>query len=251
MVQPTLEARLTGREAKLGRAMGESRSAHGVVLLLPAGAPRSVRRRSPVTAAAMVPLARRLVRAGARENLVAHVVHYRCRGWNGGAAHTAHDARWAVEEAVRIYGDVPVCLAGVDVGARAALRAAGHPAVAAVVALGPWLPEGGQDPVDQLRERRTLLVHGSDDAACDPELSYRLAERAKKAGAEVCRFEVHTDGHGLHRYRAEVAALAEDFVLGALCGRDFSRPVTDALAAPPPLGLRMPLASGYGAARAR
>jgi hypothetical protein len=70
--------------------------------------------------------------------------------------------------------------------------------------------------------------------------------RAKKANRDVCRFEVHSDGHGLRHYRDEVAALAEDFTLGALFGRAFSRPVVDALAAPPPLGLRMPLAVGFG-----
>ncbi|WP_275435587.1 hypothetical protein [Streptomyces sp. ICC4] len=37
-----------------------------------------------------------------------------------------------------------------------------------------------------------------------------------------------------------------DFVLGSVLSGRYSRPVTDALAAPPPLGLRMPLASGYG-----
>ena len=94
-------------------------------------------------------------------------------------------------------------------------------------------------------------MHGSDDDHTDPELSYRLAERAKKANADVCRFEVHTDGHRLHQHNAEVAALAENFVLGTLCGRDFARPIVDAMAAPPPLGLRMPLASGFGASMRR
>jgi F0F1-type ATP synthase assembly protein I len=91
-----------------------------------------------------------------------------------------------------------------------------------------------------------LIVHGTNDRRTDPELSFRLAERAKKANREVCRFEVHADGHGLHQYRDEVHSLAEDFVLGTLFGRSFSRPVTDAFAAPPPLGLRMPLAAGFG-----
>jgi hypothetical protein len=91
-----------------------------------------------------------------------------------------------------------------------------------------------------------LIVHGTKDDVCDPELSFRLAARAKKANRDVCRFEVHSDGHGLHQYRAEVQALAEDFVMGALFGGVVSRPVQDALAAPPPLGLRMPLAAGFG-----
>ena len=132
-------------------------------------------------------------------------------------------------------------------GARAALHAAGHPAVTAVVALAPWLPGGTeQEPVKQLIGRRVLVVHGTDDDSTDPEVSYELAERAKKVNREVCRFEVHSDGHGLHQHRPEVFALTADFVLGSLLDRPYARPVADALAAPPPLGLKMPLAAGFG-----
>lgn len=91
-----------------------------------------------------------------------------------------------------------------------------------------------------------MFVHGTNDERTDPELSFRLAERAKKANRDVCRFEVHSDRHGLQQHRDEVLALAEDFVMGVLFGRSFSRPVADAFAAPPPLGLRMPLAAGFG-----
>jgi pimeloyl-ACP methyl ester carboxylesterase len=224
--------------------MGGSRSVGGAVLLLPGGTERSVRRPSPVAAAAILPLARRFARTGRDADLVAHVLRYRYRGWNGASAHPARDAEWAIEEVVRRYGDVPVCLAGTGVGARAALRAAAHPAVASVLALAPWLPD--EEPVRQLAGRRVLLIHGTDDAHSAPESSFRLAERAKKTNADVCRFEVHTDGHALYHHRQEVAALAEDFVLGTLCERDFCRPLADAMAAPPPLGLRMPLATGFG-----
>ncbi|CAM5548068.1 Dienelactone hydrolase OS=Streptomyces griseorubiginosus OX=67304 GN=AQJ54_02480 PE=4 SV=1 [Streptomyces griseorubiginosus] len=224
----------------------------GVVLLLPSGDETSLRRpsavRLPCPAKA---LGRRLARAGRRDGLAAHLVHYRYRGWNGSEAHLAHDANWAADEVVRRYGDVPVALVGVDMGGRAALHAGGHEAVNSVVAIAPWLPEedvaASPEPVKQLVGRRVLLVHGTNDRRTDPELSFRLASRAKKANREVCRFEVHSDGHGLHQYRSEVQALAEDFVMGALFGRALSRPVQDALAAPPPLGLRMPLASGFGA----
>lgn len=228
------------------------------MLLLPGGGePHSRRRPSALAAAQALPLARQLVAGPGDEVLVAHTVQYRYRGWNGTAADPAQDAEWAVQEAVRRYGDVPVCLAGVDVGARAALRAAGHPAVSGVLAFGPMLPrpadqqqqkEDEQDPVQQLAGRQVLLVHGTDDVRTDPELSYRLAERAKKVTADVCRFEVHTDGHGLRHRRTEVVALGRDFVGGVLCGRDFARPLVDAMAAPPPLGLRMPLAAGFGRA---
>ncbi|MFF3563349.1 dienelactone hydrolase family protein [Streptomyces sp. NPDC002574] len=220
------------------------------VLVLPGGSALSTRRRSPVAAAAVVPLARRLVRAAGRgEGLAVHVVHYRFRGWNGGHAHPAEDAQWAVDEVVQRYGDVPVALVGMDMGGRAALRAAGHPAVNSVVAMAPWLPDALEpDPVKQLIGRHVMIVHGTNDHSTHPDLSYRLAERAKKVNRDVCRFEVHSDGHLLTEHRSEVSALAADFVLGTLLGRSFARPVADALAAPPPLGLRMPLAAGFGRA---
>ena len=240
------------RRARLGRALGpEPTAVSGVVLLLPGGDEESARRPSPMLATASVrALGRRLTRAGRQEGLATHVVHYRYRGWNGSEAHLARDASWAADEAVRRYGDVPVCLAGLGMGGRAALRAGGHEAVNSVLAMAPWLPEedvaASPEPVKQLAGRRVLIVHGTNDEVSDPELSFRLAARAKKANRDVCRFEVHSDGHGLHQYRSEVQALAEDFVMGALFGRAFSRPVEDALAAPPPLGLRMPLAAGFG-----
>ncbi|AVH56874.1 MULTISPECIES: alpha/beta hydrolase family protein [Streptomyces] len=240
------------RRARLGRALGpEPTAVSGVVLLLPGGEETSARRPSPLMATASVRgLGRRLARAGRAEGLVTHVVHYRYRGWNGSEAHLAGDASWAADEVVRRYGDVPVCLAGVDMGGRAALRAAGHGAVNSVLALAPWLPEEDMaappEPVKQLAGRRVLIVHGTNDERTDPELSFRLAARAKKANRDICRFEVHSDGHALHQHRREVLALAEDFVLGTLFGRAFSRPIEDAFAAPPPLGLRMPLAAGFG-----
>ncbi|MBT2385730.1 alpha/beta hydrolase [Streptomyces sp. ISL-11] len=236
--------------ASLGKPLGAGHSVHGVALLLPAGHAAGTRRPSALTLAAQRPLARRLARAGAAEGLVTHVVRYRRRGWNDAAADPVRDAEWAADESVRRYGDVPVCLVGTGMGGRAALRAAGHPAVTSVLALAPWLPERDAhltpDPVRQLTGRRVLLVHGTNDEHTDPDLSFRLAERAKKVNRDVCRFEVHSDGHALHQHRSEVRALTVDFVLGSLFGRHYARPVADALAAPPPLGLRMPLASGFG-----
>ncbi|MFI6642134.1 prolyl oligopeptidase family serine peptidase [Streptomyces sp. NPDC050504] len=221
-----------------------------MVLLLPEGEEASRRGASPLSYAAQLPLARALARAGRADGLACHVVRYRCRGWNGPDALLAGDAERAVSEAVERYGDVPVCLVGYGMGGRAALRAGGHPAVNSVLALAPWLPENDvaaePEPVRQLAGRRVLIVHGTNDERTDPELSYRLAERLKKANRDVCRFEVHSDRHALRQHRAEVTALSVDFVLGALFGGAFARPVADALAAPPPLGLRMPLAAGFG-----
>lgn len=259
----------TRRETTIARGAGEGRtpprarlsrvrsgrassldSVGGVVLLLPDGEPESPRRPSLRSYAAALPLGRALARAGQEDGLVVQAVHYRCRGWNGSDAHLAADASWAVEEVVRRYGDVPVCLAGHGMGARAALRAAGHAAVNSVLAMAPWLPEDDMaatpEPVKQLVGKQVLIVHGTNDARTDPELSYRLAERAKKSNRDTCRFEVHSDGNALRQHHEEVLALAADFVLGSLFTRTYARPVADAMAAPPPLGLRMPLAAGFG-----
>ncbi|MET7285989.1 alpha/beta hydrolase [Streptomyces sp. NPDC005573] len=240
------------RTAGLGKAVGPGPAAvSGAVLLLPGGEETSARRPSTLWTPPFVrTLGRRFARAGRAEGLAVHTVRYRYRGWNGTEAHLAGDATWAADEVVRRYGDVPVCLVGLDMGGRAALRAGGHEAVNSVVALAPWLPEedvaATAEPVRQLVGRRVLIAHGTNDERTDPELSFRLAARAKKVNREVCRFEVHSDGHGLHQHRDEVVSLAVDFVMGALFGHHVSRPVGDALAAPPPIGLRMPLASGFG-----
>ncbi|MEU6956851.1 alpha/beta hydrolase [Streptomyces sp. NPDC045714] len=220
-----------------------------MVLLLPDGRADSHRRPSPLSYAVQLPFARSLARAGVGDGLAVHVLRYRRRGWNADDAHPFEDAAWAADEVQRRYGDVPVCLAGHGMGGRAALRAAGHGAVTSVLALAPWLPEraaDGPEPVKQLVGRRVLIVHGTNDERTDPELSYRLAERAKKSNRDTCRFEVHSDGHALRQHRTEVMALAADFVRGSLFARSYARPVADALAAPPPLGLRMPLAAGFG-----
>ncbi|MEU4177333.1 alpha/beta hydrolase [Streptomyces sp. NPDC026589] len=243
---------LSSPDARLGRAVrtaGTMDEVSGVVLLLPGGRADSHRGPSPLSYAAQLPFARSLARAGAGDGLAVHVLRYRRRGWNAGDAHPVEDAAWAADEVQRRYGDVPVCLAGHGMGGRAALRAAGHGAVTSVLALAPWLPEQASaepEPVRQLVGRRVLIVHGTNDERTDPELSYRLAERAKKSNRDTCRFEVHSDGHALRQHRSEVMALAADFVRGSLFARSYARPVADALAAPPPLGLRMPLAAGFG-----
>ena len=81
---------------------------------------------------------------------------YRVRGWNGELASPVRDLREAIDEIVARFGPVPVVLIGHSMGARAAFRVAGHPAVSAVAGLAPWLPP--TEPVDQLAEN----LHGDD-----------------------------------------------------------------------------------------
>lgn len=226
------------RGARLGRAAGANGSGStvsGVVLLLPGASRFSP---GPVR-----PLARALARTGGRDGLVAHTVAH-------GAGSREEAARWAADEAVRLYGDVPVCLAGYSAGGgggAAGGGARGRQLGSGARSLFNGSRAGGlPEPVKQLAGRHVLIVHGTNDARSDPEASFLLAARAKKANRSTCRFEVHSDGHGLRDHQAEVVALCVDFVLGSMFSGRYSRPVTDALAAPPPLGLRMPLASGFG-----
>jgi len=189
----------------------------------------------------MVPVARRVARAGRGRLAVLRLLNT-WRGWD--TTHTpVDDVAWALDELRGRLGGLPTCLVGHSLGGRAALLAGDRDGVRGVVALNPWVYP--YDDAD-LSGRRVLIVHGTEDDSTVPELSYRLAERVKKVNRDVCRFEVHSDGHSLHQHRAEVFALTTDFVLGNLLDRPFARPVVDAMAAPPPLGLRMPLASGFG-----
>lgn len=98
------------RGARLGRAVGArtgsgstESTVNGVVLLLPGASRFSP---GPVR-----PLARALARAGGAEGLVTHLVIH------GGDSAREEQAGWAADEAVRRYGDVPVCLVGYDAGA--------------------------------------------------------------------------------------------------------------------------------------
>jgi dienelactone hydrolase len=127
-------------------------------------------------------------------------VVYRCRGWNGQRADAAVDATSAIERAAAASDGAPVVLVGHSMGGRAALRAAGHPSVAGVVALAPWCPE--REPCAQLAGRRLLLLHGSADRVTDPAGTRALGLRARSAGAQVCGYSVAGAGHALLGRRA-------------------------------------------------
>ena len=71
----------------------------------------------------------------------------------------------------------PVCLLGHSMGARAALRAAGHPSVVSVVALAPWCPPA--EPVEQLEGRTVVIAHGARDRITDPARSLEFARHAQ------------------------------------------------------------------------
>jgi alpha-beta hydrolase superfamily lysophospholipase len=137
---------------------------------------------------------------------------FELRGWNGEQASPVGDFTRILDRISGRFGPAPIVLVGHSMGARAALRVAGHPAVSAVAGLAPWLPPG--EPVDQLAGRRILLAHGNADRVTRPEDTWAFAERAASA-TEVTAIEVRNGEHAMlrrarlwHSIAAEFARLA-------------------------------------------
>ena len=138
---------------------------------------------------------------------------FRVRGWNGAQASPVGDLNRALDAIGAEFGPVPVVLVGHSMGARAAVRAAGHPAVSAVAGLAPWLPPG--EPVDQLAGRPMLLVHGTSDGITSPAETWAFVERAR-AVTEVAAVEVRGGDHAMLRRARLWHAIAAEFARAAL-----------------------------------
>jgi alpha-beta hydrolase superfamily lysophospholipase len=196
-------------------------STKGVVLVAHGGQTSSTSPTSPVQPAVlrMIPVAG-AIRLALRGSGVAIQRHrFRVRGWNGALASPVGDLNEALDAIVAEFGSVPVVLVGHSMGARAAARAAGHPAVTAVAGLAPWLPPG--EPAGQLAGRRVLLAHGSADTITSPAETWAFLERAR-AVTEVSAIEVRDGDHAMLRRARQWHAIAAEFARAALAlpGRD-------------------------------
>lgn len=169
----------------------------------------------------MVPIARRIARAGRGELAVFRLLNS-VRGWD---AHRTpvRDAHWALDEVAQRLGEtMPVCLVGHSLGGRAALLAGEREEVRAVVALAPWLYP--TDAAGGLAGRRVLFVHGDRDRIASP------ARAAKVAGglspqADVTFVRVAGGRHAMLRHHRRFDGLATGFATAALL---------DAVSAPSP-----------------
>jgi alpha-beta hydrolase superfamily lysophospholipase len=137
---------------------------------------------------------------------------FRVRGWNGPEASPVQDLDELLDRISRDWGHIPVVLVGHSMGARAALRAAGHPLVTAVAGLAPWLPP--TEPVSQLAGRRILLVHATADEVTSPEQTWAYADRARSV-TQVATIEIRGGDHAMlrrarlwHRIAAEFTRLS-------------------------------------------
>jgi pimeloyl-ACP methyl ester carboxylesterase len=160
----------------------------------------------------MIPVARAVRHALRGSGVVVCRPRFRLRGWNGAQASPVQDLSELLEEMSGRLGRIPVVLVGHSMGARTALRMAGHPLVSAVAALAPWLPSG--EPVEQLAGRRILLVQGSADSVVSPDGTWAYAKRARSVG-QVATIEVRGGDHALlrrarlwHRIAAEFTRLS-------------------------------------------
>jgi dienelactone hydrolase len=182
----------------------------GIVLVAHGGSARST---APVTRAQlavlrMIPLAGAISAAVRADGIEVRRPLFQVRGWNGAQASPVADLTLLLDEIRARAASVPVLLVGHSMGARAALRVAGHPSVIAVAGLAPWLPPG--EPTGQLAGRRVLLAHGSADRITSPDDTWAYAERARAVGP-LAVVEVGGGDHPMVRRALLWHALAAEF----------------------------------------
>ena len=187
-----------------------AQQACGIVLVAHGGAEQSS---APVTASQlavlrMIPVASAIRHAVSGNRIDVRRPLFKVRGWNGAKASPVADLT-AVLDDVRLRSpDVPVVLVGHSMGARAAIRVAGHPAVIAVAGLAPWLPRG--EPAGQLAGRRVLLAHGTADRITNPADTWAYAERARTV-SDPTVIEIRGGDHPMIRRARLWHAIAAEF----------------------------------------
>lgn len=160
----------------------------------------------------MVPVARRIARAGRGRLTVLRLLNSR-RGWHADST-PVDDVDWALGRLREAYAGLPVGLVGHSLGGRAALLAGDRPDVRAVVALNPWVYP--TDRVD-LAGRRVLVVHGTDDRVADPERARVVAEAIGRTADLDLRW-VEGGKHAMLGRAAEFERPAAAFVVSTLLG---------------------------------
>ncbi len=191
----------------------------GIVLVLHGGREngRSPVRANQLAVLRMIPIAREVAAAGHGRLAVVRVLDV-VRGWNGADAAPVADARWAVEQCLERYGDLPVGLIGHSMGGRAALRAADAPNVRCVVGLAPWLPPG--EPTAQLRGKRVLIVHGTADRMTSPDGSAKFARSLAGVAERISYVSVPDERHAMLRRRDAFDTVAGAFTAATLLETD-------------------------------
>jgi dienelactone hydrolase len=162
----------------------------------------------------MIPIARRLSRAGAGRLAVFRLLNSH-RGWNREQTPVL-DVDWALTQVYRQFGGpLPTCLVGHSIGGRAALLAAGRPGVVSAVALAPWLY--ASDEAD-LAGRQILIVHGSKDRIADPAKAAAVARNLARTADRVDYVLIDGGQHAMLRHGRRFGSLTAEFVVSTLVG---------------------------------
>lgn len=187
----------------------------GIVLVAHGGQSSSTEPTAPLQLAVlrMIPVAIAIRSALRGSGAVVRRPRFTQRGWNGDQASPVHDLNRILDEIAADCGPVPVVIVGHSMGARAAVRAAGHPAVTAVAGLAPWLPP--EEPAAQLAGRRVLLVHSTADGITSPDETWAFVERAR-AFTDVAAIEIKDGDHPMLRRAPLWHAIAAEFTRAAL-----------------------------------
>jgi pimeloyl-ACP methyl ester carboxylesterase len=175
----------------------------------------------------MIPVAQAIRQAVRGSHVAVWRPRFAVRGWNDAQASPVADLDRLMDGLAETMGQVPVILVGHSMGARAALRAGGHPLVTAVAALAPWLPPG--EPVAQLAGRRILLAHATGDTVTRPADTWAYAQRAREA-SRVTAIEIRGSEHAMLRRASLWHQLAAEFtraVLGLPAGDQRIRQLLD------------------------
>ena len=193
----------------------------GLVLVLHGGASRPGRTEvSPaqLSVLRMVPVAQRIARAGRGRLAVLRLLNS-ARGWD--TSHTpVDDVRWALDRTRSRLGDLPTCLVGHSLGGRAALLAGDQAGVRGVVALNPWVyPHDDAD----LRGRRVLIVHGTEDRVASPDRARAVARNLARR-TEVDFVEVPGGRHAMLRHARTFEGAAARFATQTLLGGPGTQP---------------------------
>ena len=200
-----------------------------IALVLHGGRERSSGRvrRHQLAVVRMAPFTTGLVRAGLPHGLAVARMRYLVRGWNGDAQAPVLDVRRVLDRLADWYPGVPVALVGHSMGGRAAVYAADHPSVQAVVGLAPWIEPA--DPFEAVAGRDVLVVHGNADRITSAKASAAWTRRAATVAASAAYVSVRREGHAMLRRAGLWHELTTRYVLARMLGLPVSGGSTAAL----------------------
>jgi dienelactone hydrolase len=187
----------------------------GIVLVLHGGDSREDPAVSPwqPSVLRMVAVAQAIRRAARGELGIFRVLNAR-RGWDPPNSRV-EDAIWALDRALeRVGSELPACLVGHSLGGRAALMAAGHPAVQSAVVLAPWVKE--TDVITGVGGKQLLFIHGTNDRVARLDRARELAGTLSGQAAEVTFIEVRGGTHAMLAHRRKFDGRAAEFVAQTL-----------------------------------